>query len=57
MLEECERGEDVAVARYRDALEEPLPEDVKHIVERQYQGVRRNHDEVRDMRNRIQATH
>jgi uncharacterized protein (TIGR02284 family) len=57
MLEECERGEDVAVARYRDALEEPLPEDVKQIVERQYQGVRRNHDQVRDMRNRIRAAH
>ena len=57
MLDECERGEDVAMARYRDALEEPLPEDVKQIVERQYQGVRRNHDQVRDMRNRLRAAH
>jgi uncharacterized protein (TIGR02284 family) len=55
MLEECERGEDVAMARYRDALEQPLPADVRAIVERQFEGVKRNHAQVRDLRNRYRA--
>lgn len=52
ILEECERGEDVAKAQYADALKEPLPENIRAIVERQYQGVLRNHDQIRDLRNR-----
>ena len=36
MLEECERGEDVAKARYLKALEKPLPEPIRTIIERQY---------------------
>lgn len=52
ILEECERGEDVAKAQYSDALKEPLPENIRAIVERQYQGVLRNHDQIRDLRNR-----
>lgn len=53
MLEECERGEDVAVARYRSALKEALPESVRAVVQRQYEGVKRNHDQVRDLRDRL----
>ena len=52
ILEECERGEDVAKAKYRSALDESLPEDIRAIVQRQYDGVVRNHDAVRDMRDR-----
>lgn len=55
MLEECERGEDVAKARYKKALEQPLPEPIRTIVERQYQGVLRNHDQVRMLRDRHRA--
>lgn len=51
VLEECERGEDVAKARYRKALEQGLPEPVRAVVERQYQGVLRNHDQVRNLRD------
>ena len=51
MLEECERGEDVALAAYRDALKEPIPADVRAVIERQYEGVRMNHDRVRAMRD------
>jgi uncharacterized protein (TIGR02284 family) len=51
VLEECERGEDVALAAYRDALKEPIPADIRSIVERQYEGVRMNHDRVRAMRD------
>lgn len=55
MLEECERGEDVAKARYKKALEQPLPEPIRTIVERQYQGVLRNHDQIRLLRDRYRA--
>lgn len=55
MLEECERGEDVAVQSYRNCLKEDLPPHVKSVVERQYQGVKRNHDQIRDLRNRMKA--
>jgi uncharacterized protein (TIGR02284 family) len=56
LLEECERGEDVAKADYDKALKETLPENVRAIVERQYQGVLHNHDQIRDLRNRYRAT-
>jgi uncharacterized protein (TIGR02284 family) len=55
MLEECERGEDAALARYRDALKEDLPPDVRAVVERQYEGVKRNHEQIRTLRDRARA--
>lgn len=51
VLQECERGEDAAVARYRKALKATLPLDVRALVERQSQGAQRNHDEVRGLRD------
>jgi uncharacterized protein (TIGR02284 family) len=51
VLEECERGEDNAVARYRKALKQQLPEPVRQIVERQAQAVQRNHDEIKRLRD------
>lgn len=56
ILEECERGEDVAKARYRKALEAQLPDDIRTIVQKQYEGVQRNHDQVRDLRDRYRAS-
>jgi uncharacterized protein (TIGR02284 family) len=55
VLEECERGEDNAKARYRKALQKPLPADVKLIVERQMQGVQRNHDQIKMLRDQFKA--
>ena len=55
ILEECERGEDVAKASYRKALEEDLPDEIREIVQHQYDGVVRNHDQVRDLRDRYRA--
>jgi uncharacterized protein (TIGR02284 family) len=52
VLEECERGEDVAKKTYEKALVKGLPNDIRSIVQRQYQGVVENHDRVRDLRNR-----
>jgi uncharacterized protein (TIGR02284 family) len=56
MLEEVERGEDVAIERYRDALQgESLPADIRAVVERQYEGVKRNHAEMRALRDQARA--
>ena len=55
VLEECERGEDNAMARYRKALEQPLPAGIKLIVERQMQGVQRNHDQIKMLRDQFRA--
>ena len=55
VLEECERGEDAAVASYRKALQHALPPGVRSLVERQAAGAQRNHDEVRALRNRYRA--
>lgn len=51
MLEECERGEDVAVARYRKAAQKGLPTGPLEVVERQLAGVLRNHDQIRLLRD------
>lgn len=51
MLEEAERGEDKALERYREALEHDLPADVRVVVQRQYEGAKRNHGEIRTLRD------
>ncbi len=56
MLDECERGEDAALERYRAALKEPLPAEVMSVVQRQYEGVKRNHDQIRTLRDQYKAT-
>ncbi len=56
MLNECERGEDIALNRYRKALDENLPPEVEQVVRRQYEGVRRNHDQVKALRDSFKTT-
>jgi uncharacterized protein (TIGR02284 family) len=51
ILEETERGEDAAKAAYVAALKVALPSDIQSMIDRQYQGVKQNHDRVRDLRN------
>ncbi len=51
VLNECERGEDVALGSYRKALQKDLPQTVKVVLERQLQGVQRNHDQVKQLRD------
>lgn len=55
LLEETERGEDVALAAYRSAIEEDLPDNVRVVLARHLQGVKRNHDQIRDLRNQARA--
>jgi uncharacterized protein (TIGR02284 family) len=51
ILDECERGEDVALKSYKKALSRELPSNVRSIVEKQFEGVQRNHDQVKALRN------
>lgn len=51
VLEEAERGEDNAKARYAKALKQPLPAGVKLVVERQMQGLQRNHEQIKMLRD------
>lgn len=55
ILNECERGEDVAKRSYETALGKSLPANIKTIVERQYNGVLKNHDQVKALRNQVRA--
>jgi uncharacterized protein (TIGR02284 family) len=55
VLEECERGEDNAKARYTKALRQQLPANIKLIVERQMQGLQRNHDQIKMLRDQFRA--
>lgn len=51
ILNEAERGEDVAVKAYEEALNEPLPADLAQLVRRQYHEVKQAHDRVKAMRD------
>ncbi|MBG9390376.1 PA2169 family four-helix-bundle protein [Caenimonas aquaedulcis] len=56
MLEECERGEDEALERYRRALTENLPVGVHALLQDQYERAKRNHDMLGTMRERAVAS-
>lgn len=53
VLEECERAEDIAIKAYQDALEEDLPDDLRSLINHQLQGVKRNHERVRQLRDDV----
>ncbi len=55
MLEEAERGEDRALARYRKALDAALPPEVHDLVQRQLVGSQHNHDQIRVLRDQYRA--
>jgi uncharacterized protein (TIGR02284 family) len=50
VLEECERGEAAAVIAYENALREEMPGDLRALLDQQYEGAKRNHDRVRQLR-------
>lgn len=52
ILNECERGEDSAVATYRDALEAQLPANIRELVQTQYTSIQSMHDRIRNQRDR-----
>ncbi|MCP2070869.1 UNVERIFIED_ORG: uncharacterized protein (TIGR02284 family) [Pseudomonas lini] len=54
VLNEAERGEDHAKKAYEQALEKINKHNlvgIRDLVERQYHGVQRNHDQVKALRN------
>ena len=51
ILDEAERGEDLAVKSFEKALRAKLPPDVAGVVQRQYGEVKKAHDKVRDLRD------
>jgi uncharacterized protein (TIGR02284 family) len=51
VLEECERGESAALIAYENALREEMPGDLRALLEKQYEGARRNHDRIRQLRD------
>ena len=57
VLEDCERGEDAALKRYRQALEHEMPEPIRLLVEHQYEGAKHNHLQIRTMRDALRTTH
>lgn len=55
VLNETERGEDVALKAYQEAAEMDLPTHIRTVVVRQLEGAKRNHDEVKKLRDAAQA--
>jgi len=55
VLSECERGEDVALHSYENALQKDLPPDVRTVVERQHMGVVRNYEQVKSLHNQVRS--
>jgi len=51
ILDECERGEDLALRAFIQALDEPLPADVRTLIQSQFLGVKHNHDRIKALRD------
>lgn len=51
MLDECERGEGAALARYRKALKARLPSDLLRVVQRHLDGVQKSHNQIKALRD------
>lgn len=55
ILNECERGEDIAKAAFQKAAEQDLPANVKTTVQNQFNTVKTTHDKIRDLRDSAKA--
>lgn len=55
ILEECERGEELALRQYADAIANPLPADLHAMLQRHLAGVSRTHDQIRRLREELPA--
>jgi uncharacterized protein (TIGR02284 family) len=51
ILSECERGEDVAVKEFKEAMQDQLSAPVRDIVSRQYREVQNAHDRIKMLRD------
>jgi len=58
VLNEAERGEDHALKAYKEAIEKINKHNllgIRDLVERQFHGVQRNHDQVKALRTQARA--
>ena len=56
LLEACEKGEDIAVEHYRNALDEDdLLVEARQLINRQYMGVKDNHFKIRTLRDQARV--
>ena len=55
ILDQCERGEDSALAAYRKALKQNLPASIRSLVQRQMDGAQRNHDQIKALRDQARS--
>ena len=51
ILAEAERGEDVAVKSYREALAKDLPSDIRSLVQKQFEEIQASHNKIRGLRD------
>jgi uncharacterized protein (TIGR02284 family) len=56
IVSECERGEDAARDAYKKALTEPLPADIRALVEKQFTEVKQAHDRIRSLEVKLGAS-
>jgi len=56
ILNEAERGEDVAKNAYKNALEENLPANIASTIQNQYSAVQTAHDQVKALRDSTNNT-
>ena len=51
ILEETERGEDLSLGKYRDALSKSLPVELKTLLDQQYAEVLQAHNRIKELRD------
>ncbi|AEI79336.1 hypothetical protein CNE_2c03510 [Cupriavidus necator N-1] len=50
MLQLCEREEEAARREYRSALTRDMPEEIRSVLLRQYEGMQNYHERIHAMR-------
>lgn len=53
LLDECERGEEAALIRYRGVLKGPLPESIRQLVLKHYELARHTREQLQALRARM----
>lgn len=49
ILDECERGDEIAIQAYQSALEQPFPQDVAQMLRQQYQSIQEAYTRVKGL--------
>ena len=51
ILEETERGEDLSIKQYREALDNDLPDEIRSVLDKQFRQVQDAHARIRSLRD------